>query len=215
MSMLGILVVLAMGAVGESNDAARHLSTHQLPDPRRSSNPGHEAALQSATIRVSAPRRAVAQSAQCEGPGVDPWVTDLRDRVMRYNGLAQFAVERYGASTACEGAVTSEFDGAKFGRVVLTFGEGVTLAVETEPPESSSTTLRASGGFGEEAEVRALLREEATRGGLSIDWTTPEVRTEGAEVVHQFWDPEPGLNASASLIFLDGTLVGVRLSMAL
>lgn len=189
--MIASLALLAMAGVRAANPVAPHLFAHQ----RSGAN--------------------FPQPAQCEGSGMDPWITDLRDRVMRYSGFAGFAVQSYGSPTACEGAITTEFDGAKFGRVVLTFGEGVTLAVETEPPESSSTTLRASGGFAEEAAVRALLREEATRRGLSIDWTTPEVRTEGAEVVHQFWDPEPGLNASASLIFLDGTLVGVRLSLAL
>lgn len=175
------------------------------------------AGLPSATIGVNSPWRPApsTQSAQCEGAGVDPWITDLRDRVMQYSGFADFAVQNYGPTTACEGAVTTEFDGAKFGRVVLAFGDGVTLAVETLPPESSITTLRASGGFRDEAEARTLLREQATRRGLSIDWTAPEIRTEGAEEVHQFWDPETGLNASASLIFRNDTLVGVRLSVAL
>lgn len=161
------------------------------------------------------PEAASTRSARCEGPGVDPWVTDLRDSVMRYSEFAHFAVRRYGAPTACDGKVTTEFDGARFGRVILTFIEGVTLTVETMPPETSISTFRASGGFGDGAEVRALLREYASGLGLSIDWTAPEIRTEGGEVVHQFWDPEPGLNGSASFIFLDGTLVGVRVSMAL
>ncbi len=154
-------------------------------------------------------------SAKCDGPDVDPWLSDLRDRVMSYGGLVHFAVRQYGAPTACEGAATTDFDGAKFGNLRLSFVEGVTFEVQTMPPESSVSTLRASSGFGDESLVRQALRQHTTDIGLAIDWTAPEVTMEGAELVHVFWDSDPGLNASASLIFAKGKLVAVRVSMAL
>lgn len=157
--------------------------------------------------------RSVAEA--CDGPRADAWVADFRDRVLAHDRLAHFAVLHHGQPTACEGEVTSEFDGARFGVVVLTFSGGVTLEVETMPPEASITTLRAPSGFPDETGVREALQDHANGIGLAIDWTTPEVGSEGAEVVHAFRDPDPGLNASASLIYLDGELVAVRLSMAL
>ena len=111
--------------------------------------------------------------------------------------------------------MTTEFDGAKFGTLLLGFAEGVTFEVRTMPPESSVSTLSASSGFGDESLVREALRRYSTEIGLAIDWTTPEVTMEGDEVVHAFWDPEPGLNASASLIFAEDILVAVRVSVAL
>lgn len=156
-----------------------------------------------------------AAAGQCEGPRVDPWVTDFRDRVMSYDALGLFALKRYGAPTACEGAVTDEFDGEKFGRLALTFGEGITLEVETLPPETSVTTLRAAAGFDDEASVRKALEDDATSLGLAIDWTAPEVSEEGDEVTRAFWDPDTGLNASAALVYRGDRLVAVRVSMAL
>jgi hypothetical protein len=151
----------------------------------------------------------------CDGPGADAWVTDLRDRVLAHDRLAHFAVRLHGQPMACEGEATSELDGARFGVLALTFSGGVTLEVETMPPEASITTLRAPSGFPDETDVREALQDHANGIGLAIDWTTPEVGSEGAEVVHTFQGPDPGLNASASLIYLDGELVAVRLSMAL
>lgn len=157
----------------------------------------------------------VPSPAQCDGPAADPWVTDLRDRVLGFDGLARFAVEGYGQPIACEGAVVTEFDGMSFGEVTLIFADGVSLRVQTMPPESSVRTLRAPAGFADEEAVRAVLQRYATGIGLSIDWSDPETTSVGSEVVRTFWDPDPGLNASASLILRDGRLVGVRLSMAL
>jgi hypothetical protein len=151
----------------------------------------------------------------CEGPDAVPWVTDFRDRLLDYDELTRFAVGRYGAPVACEGTLTDEFDGAVFGTLLLTFSEGVTLEAQTLPPESSITTLRAAAGFGEGAEVREALRAHAAGIGLQIDWTTPEVTMEGDERVESYWDRDPGLNASASLVSRNGELVAVRLSMAL
>jgi hypothetical protein len=63
--------------------------------------------------------------------------------------------------------------------------------------------------------VRQLLAAYTARVGVSIDWTVPEIATDGGERVETFWDPEAGLNASASLVFRDGILVRLRFSMAL
>jgi hypothetical protein len=157
----------------------------------------------------------VAPARQCEGPDVDPWVTDFRSRVESYDALYQLAADRYGPPTECEGTVTMEFDGARFGSLVLGFPGGVTFAVETMPPESSVTTLRAPGAFEEPELVRRGLEDYASGRGLAIDWSTPEISEDAGEVIHTFWAPEPGLNASASLIFSGDALVGVRMSMAL
>lgn len=154
-------------------------------------------------------------AAPCDAPGTDPWVGELRDRVLAFDDLAQYARRVYGDPVACDGAVSDEFDGLKFGRVTLSFGAGISMEVQTMPPETSLVTLRSDDGFTDGEGVEALLRDYAARRGLSIDWSTPEITTEGDQEVRTFWDPEPGLNASAALIFRDTRLVGVRLSLAL
>jgi hypothetical protein len=70
-------------------------------------------------------------------------------------------------------------------------------------------------GLVQRCDHAAARRETAAGIGLSIDWSTPEITSEAGEEVHTFWDPEPGLNASASLIYVGGVLMGVRLGMAL
>jgi hypothetical protein len=134
---------------------------------------------------------------------------------MAFDGLAHFARGAYGEPIACDGAVLDEFDGVRFGRLTLSFDDGVTLEVQTMPPEASVITLSHDAGFDDVEEVRALLRDYASERGLSIDWTTPEVTAEGDDTVHSFWDPDSGLNGSAALILRDDRLIGVRLSMAL
>ncbi|HKJ01327.1 MAG TPA: hypothetical protein VJ997_02700 [Longimicrobiales bacterium] len=151
----------------------------------------------------------------CDGQDVDPWVTELRDRVEAYNGLARFAQGRFGPPIACEGKVTAEFDGVRFGSLVLGYSGGVALSVETMPPETSIVVLSAAMGFDAEPLVVEALRAYALGVGLRLDWTHPEVTTTGDEVSETFWDPESGLNASASLIRSGGVLRSVRLAMAL
>jgi hypothetical protein len=155
------------------------------------------------------------REAACEGPDVDPWITEFRDRVLAYDGLARFAVGRYGSPIACEGTVTGEFDGANYGTLRLSFSGGVNLEVQSMPPEISITTLGAPAGFDDEAAVRQALEAHVRDIGLAIDWSEPELGTDGASVVHTFWDEDPGLNASASLVFENDRLVAVRVSMAL
>jgi hypothetical protein len=152
----------------------------------------------------------------CEGPGALPWAIDFRDRMLAYDGLTGFAVEEYGAPVACEGTITDEFDGAVFGTLLLTFSGGVTVESETFPPESNVTMLRSATGFADEAALREVVRAYAAGIGLRIDWSTdPEVTLEGDERVERYWDPDPGLNASASLVFRGGALVAVGVGMAL
>lgn len=152
--------------------------------------------------------------APCDGPDVDPWVAGQRDRFVASNALVSFATERYGEPTACDGSVTTEFDGNKYGVVQLTFGPEVTLSVETMPPSVSITELRSADGLGDRAELQELLRRYAAEIGLEVDWATPEIEVDGDTRIERFWDPTPGLNASASLEYSGDLLVAIRLSLA-
>jgi hypothetical protein len=152
----------------------------------------------------------------CDGPDVDPWIGELRDRVLSYDGLALWAVDVYGAPTSCDGAVMDEFDGAKFGAVVLGFADGVALTVETMPPEVSIVSLRAPTGFADGPAVLLSLRAYAATRGLAIDWDAPpETSVDEDESTATYWDPDTGLNGSASLVTVDDALVEVRVIMAL
>lgn len=152
---------------------------------------------------------------QCDGPLDDPWVTDFRDQVMSHNELAHFALVNYGQPMACDGKVTSEFEGTKYGVVELVFPGGATLEVQTQPPETSIMTLTSPSGFVDAPAVRALIRRYTESIDLSIDWSTPEITMEDDKILHTFWDESAGLNAAASFILRDGLLVGVRISLAL
>jgi hypothetical protein len=153
---------------------------------------------------------------QCEGPDVHPWVADFRSRIESYDDLYRFAVERFGPPVACEGAIGDEFDGMLFGSLRFTFAGGVTYAIETMPIETSVSVMRHPSGFGDPAATREALAADARGTGLRIDWSAaPEITEEDGETIHSYGDPEPGLNASASLIYRGDALVGIRLSMAL
>jgi hypothetical protein len=169
-------------------------------------------ALVAATLSPALP---LAAQTPCEGPGADPWVVDFRDRVLAYSSLAAFAAATHGPPVSCQGAITMEFDGANYGSLELAYAGGVTLTVETQPIETSIVTLRSEPGFADPAAVRAALRAYTEGIGVAIDWDSPDITTEGPESVETFWDPEAGLNASASLLNSDGRLVAVRFSMAL
>ena len=174
-----------------------------------------------ALVTPSAPARAPALPAvlpvtlPCDGPDADPWVVDFRSRVMGYNGLAAFAVSTWGDPVSCDGEETMEFDGTRYGTLTLTFAEGVTLVVETQPIETSIVTLRSDGGFGDTDAVEAALRSYAEDVGVAIDWARPERSVEGEETTEVFSDPAAGLNASASLVTSGEQLVAVRFSLAL
>jgi hypothetical protein len=134
---------------------------------------------------------------------------------MSSNPLVDFAVELFGPPLTCEGSVTTEFDGVKFGALRLGFADSVAFQIETMPPETSIVTLRTFSGFDGNDSARHLLEAYSADIGLDIDWTTPTSTVEGEERVQTFWDPDTGLNASASLFFKGDTLVALRLSMAL
>jgi pimeloyl-ACP methyl ester carboxylesterase len=151
----------------------------------------------------------------CAGPDADPWVTELRDRVLGFDELVAFAVQAYGAPLDCEGEVSAEFDGMEFGSVRLDFSEGVSFEVETLPPETSAATLSAPSGFADQVLARQMLQVYAERIGVEIDWAVPEITTEGDERVETFRDPDPGLNASASHVYSGDSLIALRFSMAL
>lgn len=151
----------------------------------------------------------------CDAPDTDPWVSEVRDRLIASNALVVYAIVAHGMPSQCEGEVTTEFDGAKYGRVTLHFEGGVTFNLETMPLETSVVTLRAEAGFTDAVEARRLLESYADGVGVRIGWDNPEEETVGEELVRSFIDPEPGFNASASLTFLGGRLVALRFSMAL
>jgi len=157
----------------------------------------------------------VASQVPCDGPEPDPWVVDFRDRVLAYDGLARYAVSRWGEPVSCQGEVTIEFDGVSYGTLSLVFRGDVSLIVETVPIETSIVILDAPLGFDDRASVEAALRAHAEAVGVAIDWTQPTTVGDRNHLMQTFWDPDPGVNASASLDIAEGVLVAVSFSLAL
>ena len=151
----------------------------------------------------------------CDGPDVDPWVTATAGRVPRYDAIFAFAVGLYGEATGCTGRVTDEFDGARFGVVTWTFMGGVVFELQTMPPETSRVSLSVPEGFEDPVAATASLRAYTDGVGVAIDWDAPDVSLDGDAEVRSYWDPDSGLNASASLVFVGEVLVELRFSMAL
>lgn len=151
----------------------------------------------------------------CDDPTADPWVTGFRDRIVAYSSLYAFATEQYGEPASCDAEIGMEFDGRSFGIIRFGFGDGIELSVETMPPETSIVTLGSQTGFEAEEPVLEALRAYTAGRGLEIDWNAPEIEADGNEVTRVYWDPEPGLNASARVARVDGVLRWVRFSMAL
>ena len=151
----------------------------------------------------------------CDAPEADLWVRQMRERVLHFDDLAVYAAESFGEPMSCEGMVTAEFDGMKFGSLRLEFSEGSTFQVETLPPELSRVTLRSPSGFADEEVAWDVLVSYAEDIGVEIDWTASTVTVDAGEMIETYRDPDPGLNASVALIRQDGSLVGMRFSMAL
>lgn len=151
----------------------------------------------------------------CDGPDVDPWVTGLRDRIMNFNALAAYAQRTHGPATACDGEVVDDFNGAKFGVVALTFGEDVTLTVQTFPPEASIVSFADASGFSDERGIRELLLAYTTDVGLRVDWSIPDVKQGDGTRVETYFDLHPGMNASVALHYSDATLTEIRVTLAL
>ena len=151
----------------------------------------------------------------CDDASTDPWVTDLREHILASDGLAHYAVEQFGDPVACHGRVDNVFDGMKFGTLELGFTDDVLLVVDTMPLETSRVTLLAPHGFGDQNEARQRLQDYVSGIGVEIDWSQSETTTENADMALKFWADDPGLNASAELVFTDGQLRILRFSMAL
>jgi len=151
----------------------------------------------------------------CDGAEADPWVAQLRDRILNFNDLAGHAIRRYGPPSACEGAVTDDFDGAKFGVVTLSFGDDVALSVETFPPEASIVSFSDTSGFDDERAMRELLLAYTEDVGLRVDWSIPDVRRDEGTRVETYFDAHPGMNASVALHYTDGALTQVKVTLAL
>ena len=151
----------------------------------------------------------------CDGPGADPWVAQLRDRILNFNDLAVHAIGRYGPPSTCDGSVNDNFDGAKFGVVTLSFGDDVSLTVETFPPEASIVSFSDTSGFDDEREMRELLLAYTDDVGLRVDWSIPDVRRGEGTRVETYFDAHPGMNASVALHYTDGALTQIEVKLAL
>ncbi|NNK47550.1 MAG: hypothetical protein HKP01_01610 [Gemmatimonadetes bacterium] len=151
----------------------------------------------------------------CDAPEADLWVRQMRERVVHFDDLAVLAAESFGEPTSCEGVVTAEFDGMKFGSLRLEFPDGSTFQVETLPPELSRVTLRSRSGFADDEVARSVLVSYAEDVGVEIDWTAFTVTVDADERVETYRDPDTGLNASAALVYEGGSLVEMRFSLAL
>jgi len=151
----------------------------------------------------------------CDDDSVDPWVTDLRARVLASDGLARYAVEQFGEPVTCRGRVDNVFEGMKFGTLQLEFSGDAMLLIETMPPETSRVSLLAPNGFDDDELARQRLDSYVKGIGVEIDWTRPDTVTESSDTAVTFWADDPGLNASAQLVFTEGRLRSLRFSMAL
>lgn len=153
--------------------------------------------------------------APCDGPDAASWVVRIRDRVVRFDLLARYAIRMYGPPIACEGEVTTVFDDNEFGVLRFGFEGGASFELETQPPETSIAVLRSPAGFADEEEARGALEAYCDDIGVDIDWTSAETSVERGERRVTYADPEEGLNAMASLLYRGATLVGLRFSLAL
>ena len=167
------------------------------------------------TTQPPAPVQGQSRLEPCESGRVDLWVTELRDRVLARDQLALYAIERYGEPLSCDGTVTSEFEGGKFGSLVLGFSEGASYRIEVMPPEAQIVELDVPMGFDVASSARELMRAYAEEVGVEIDWETPTARMFGDRREETYWDPDDGLNASVTLTYRAETLIAVRFSLAL
>lgn len=151
---------------------------------------------------------------QCDAANVDSWVALEAERVRGHDDLFGFAASEFGLPVRCDGMVTQELDGVEFGRVTFRFPDGESFERETMPPAVVIVTLARRSGFDDVEKVRRAVQDYADASGLSIDWTSPDRTEVGHLVTEQYWDPDPGLNGSATLTWSSGALVSVRVSWA-
>ena len=149
----------------------------------------------------------------CEGPQADAWVAAYRDRLLAQDSLLAFATATFGAWTSCEGD-SFDFEGATYGGVVLTLPREVRFESMTQPPRVVVGRLAAPRGVTDGARARDAIARYAGSHGLVIDWSAAEVEDDGVRRREQYWDPDPGLNGSVTLVFESGRLVEVGFAMA-
>lgn len=144
----------------------------------------------------------------------DPWLSDWRQIIMQ-DQLYQYAVSLFSGPINFEGKITTVFDGNKFGIARFSFSGGGEFRIETLPPESSITTLRAPNGFPDENDVGSFFKQYLQDIGLKIDWSKPEEQISNDEKIIKFFDPVPGFNATATMVYKDNKLIEIGVSMAI
>ncbi|MEZ4240568.1 MAG: hypothetical protein R3F59_31315 [Myxococcota bacterium] len=132
-----------------------------------------------------------------------------RDAVVAESGFYGFAAGLWGEPTSCHLA-WSEGEA----RLGFAWGEA-SLTVEHLPPETSVTLLRAPGGFPDAEAARAVLRAEAERVGLPVEWAQAEVQAGDGEQAQVYWATEEGTNLSYREVLQGDVLVGIGESIAL
>ncbi|NNF29680.1 MAG: hypothetical protein HKN73_20825 [Gemmatimonadetes bacterium] len=151
---------------------------------------------------------------QCEEEGSDPWVRQLSSDLLARDGLLSFALSEFGPVVACAGEVTQRFDGRTFGQIAFEVGGGVTVEFETMPPAVWTATVSHPNGFVEETRLLEVARSYAAGLGLQVVWDGPERSSREGVDREQYWDPDPGLNGSVTVMRRQGVLVAIRVSMA-
>jgi hypothetical protein len=150
---------------------------------------------------------------RCAGEETDARLAQWRARAAE-NGLYRYAVEQLGPPTACEGKRRG-VEEADIGRLRFSFAGGGLFQIETALPESSRVVLEVPAGFADEAGARSALESYAREIGVRIDWSKPSEEAASArERVVTYWDPTPGLNAGADLVYRQGKLVRIALHLA-
>lgn len=151
-------------------------------------------------------------------PEAVDWTAQASSRAVTFDVLLADVVAREGRWKACRGELHSLGDqGTGFGRLTYSFASGLTLTIESLPPESSVVTLRREAGLLTEADWVGMLKRYAAARGVPIDWSRPIVvkRTEGAATL-RYEAAETGWNASAVIERgATGQLTGLSLSVAL
>jgi hypothetical protein len=154
------------------------------------------------------------QQDSCEIGDEVRWVVEMIDETRRDDLLFRFAQGAFGVPVACEGRVTGEFDGQPFGEVRFHFRDEVTLEIETMPPLVRIVTLTHPTGFPGTDAVLEAARTYAEVSGFVLDWGAPASVAEGEFRRDEYRDPEPGLNASVTLVWSADRLRSVRIASA-
>lgn len=150
----------------------------------------------------------------CQKAAGERWLSDWKIAIEQ-GEFYRYAVKLFNTPVECQGKITDTFDGNYFGIMQFYFSSGVELKIETFPPESSITTLRVPNGFPDESDTRSFLEQYLRDIGLRIDWTKPEERTANGEKIIEFYDPKPGFNATAIMVYKNKKLIKIGYSIAL